>query len=171
MADPYVMSFTLQDTNGIKTAVPAYYVPTTPSTVTVANLIAEWTGLGDQIDPATNAQIVGGRILLPMTPSGSWKSAPVEENDVSDVIVLNFRNAATRYAMEFLLPALLNDMLVNGKVDLTNSVLASLYNFIISGALHGSFTNTAGQDLTALRDAFQTDRKSRKLRQRSLATE
>jgi hypothetical protein len=169
MADPYVMSFTILDTNGVKTSTPAYYAPTTPSTVTVANLIADWTGLGDALDPATNGQIVGGRILIPVEPAGGWKSAPVEENDTSDQIILNFRNAATRYAMEFALPVFLNAMLTGGKVDLSNALLTALYEFIVSGALHGSFSNTAGQDLTALRDAFQTDRKSRKLRTKSLA--
>lgn len=169
MADPYVMSYTLLDTNGVKTSTPAYYVPTTPSTVTVANLLADWTGLGDEIDPATNAQIIGGRISIPVAPSGTWKSAPVLSTDVSDVIVMNFKNAVTRYAMEFLLPAFLDSMLTGGSVNIADTTLAALYNFIISGALHGSFSNTAGQDLTAIRDVFQTDRKSRKLRTKSLA--
>jgi len=171
MASPYVFSYTLLDANGVKASTPAYYVPTTPSTVTVANLLTDWTGLGDTIDDGSNAQILGGRISIPVLPAGGWKDAPVDENDVSDVINLNFNNAVTRYAMEFLLPAFLQSMISNGKVDLTNAALSALYAFLVSGAATGSFTNTAGQDLNALRDAFQADRKHRRqLRNKSIAT-
>lgn len=172
MANPYVFSYTLLDANGVKTSTPAYFVPTTPTTVTVAQLITDWSGLGDALNDATNAQIVDGRILLPMEVTGhGWKSAPVDENDVSDVINLNFNNAATRYVMEFLLPQFLQAMIVNGKVDLTNVALAALIDFLVSGAANGAFSNTAGQDLTSLRDAFQADRKHRRqLRNKSIAT-
>lgn len=171
MANPLVYSYTLLDANGVKTSTPAYYVPTAPSTVTLANLITDWAGLGDTLDDATNAQILGGRILVPLAPQGGWKDAPVAENDVSDVININFNNAATRYAMEFLLPNFLQAMLTNGKVDLTNVALTALIDFLVSGAANGAFSNTAGQDLTALRDAFQTDRKHRRqLRNKSIAT-
>jgi hypothetical protein len=172
MANPLVYSFTLLDANGVKASTPAYYVPTAPSTITMANLVTDWAGLGDVLDDATNAQIVDGRILLPMSVTGhGWKTAPVAENDVSDVININFNNAATRYAMEFLLPNFLQAMLTNGKVDLTNVALTALINFLVSGAANGAFSNTAGQDLTALRDAFQTDRKHRRqLRNKSIAT-
>lgn len=172
MANPYVMSFTLLDTNGVKASTPAYYVPTTPSTVTVASLIADWAGLGDTLDDVTNAQIVGGRILIPVDASGhGWKSAPVEENDVSDTIVANFNNAATRYAFGYLVPAFLESILVGGKVDLTNVALTALLDYLVGGAAAGAFSNTAGQDLTSVRDAFQADRKHRRqLRNKSIAT-
>lgn len=171
MASPYVLSHTLLDTNGVKTSVPAYFVPTTPSTVTVANLITNWTALGTALDATTNAQIIGGRIQIPVTPDGGWKSAPVEENDVSDVAVLNFNNAITRYAMEYLIPALVEAMLTGGKIDLTNTALQALITVLIGAGTAGAFSNTAGQDLTSLRDAFQADRKHRKqLRNKSIAT-
>lgn len=171
MASPYVLSHTVLDTNGVKTSVPAYFVPTTPSTVTVANLLTNWTDLGTALDNVTNGQIIGGRITIPVTPDSGWKSAPVDENDVSDVAVLNFNNAVTRYAMEYLIPALLNAYIINGKVDLTNTALLALISFLTAPATAGAFANTAGQDLTSLRDAFQADRKHRRqLRNKSIAT-
>lgn len=171
MASPYVLSYTMLDSNGVKVSTPAYFMPTTPSTVTVANLLTNWIGLGTTIDDGSNAQILGGRISIPVLPDAGWKSAPVDENDASDVINLNFNNAVTRYAMEFLLPAFLQSMLTNGKVDLADAALSALYAFIISGGTAGSFTNTAGQDLNGLRDAFQTDRKHRRqLRNKSIST-
>lgn len=171
MASPIVMSHTLLDSNGVKTANPAYFVPTTPSTVTLANLVTNWTGLGTALDDVTNGQIIGGRITIPMIPDGGWKSAPVDENDVSDVININFNNAITRYAMEYLIPAFVQAILSGGKVDLANTALVSLISFLTAPATAGAFSNTAGQDLTSLRDAFQTDRKHRRqLRNKSIST-
>lgn len=171
MASPYVLSHTVLDANGVKTSVPAYFVPTTPSTVTVANLLTNWTDLGTALDNVTNGQIIGGRITIPVNPDAGWKSAPVDENDVSDVAVLNFNNAVTRYAMEYFIPALLNAYITGGKIDLTNTALLALISFLTAPATAGAFSNTAGQDLTSLRDAFQADRKHRKqLRNKSIAT-
>lgn len=171
MASPYVMSHTLLDSNGVKTSTPAYFVPTTPSTVTVANLITNWVALGTDLDAVTNAQIIGGSIKIPCTPDGGWKSAPVDENDVSDVIVMNFNNGVTKYAMEYLIPAFLESLVPGGKVDLLDTALTSLYSFLISAATAGSFSNTAGQDLSSLRDAFQADRKHRRqLYRKSIST-
>jgi len=170
MANPYVLSHTLLDANGVKTSTPAYFVPTTPSTITVANLVTNWAALGDVLDDASNAQIIGGRISIPMDPVGGWKTAPVDENDVSDVIVSNFNNAATRYAMEYLIPAFIQAAITGGKVDLTNAALAALFAVLTSAGTGGAFSNTAGQDLTGLRDAFQADRKHRRqLRNKSIA--
>ena len=171
VASPYVLSHTLLDSNGVKTAVPAYFVPTTPSTVTVANLITNWTDLGTCLDNVSNGQIIGGKITIPVTPDGGWKSSPVEENDVSDVINLNFNNSITRYAMEYLIPAFVEAALTGGKVDLTNTALVALVTELTAAAVAGAFSNTAGQDLTSLRDAFQADRKHRRqLRNKSIAT-
>lgn len=171
MANPYVFSYTLLDANGVKASTQAYYMPTAPSTISVANAIVDWAALGDLIDDASNAQILGGRISFPIGAQGGWKAAPVDENDVSDVIVANFNNSVTRYAMEFLLPAFLQAMIVNGKVDLTNVALDALLDFLVAGGASGAFSNTASQDLNSVRDAFQADRKHRRqLRNKSIAT-
>lgn len=170
MANPWVFSYTLLDTNGIKTSTPAYYTPSVPGTITAAAAIVDWAGLGDVLDDATNAQILGGKITIPIGAQGGWKTAPVAENDNSDVIVLNFNKQANRYAMEFLLPNFLEAMLDNGNVDLANVALTALYNYLVSTATAGFFSDTGGIDLISLRDAFQTDRKSRKLRSKSIAT-
>jgi hypothetical protein len=170
MANPWVFSYTLLDSNGIKTSTPAYYTPSTPGTITAAAAIVDWAGLGDVLDDATNAQILGGKITIPIGAQGGWKTAPVEENDNSDVIVLNFNKQANRYAMEFLLPDFLQAMISGGNVDLGNVALTALYNYLINTATAGFFSDTGGLDLVSLRDAFQTDRKSRKLRTKSIAT-
>jgi len=171
VASPYVLSHTVLDSNGVKTSVPAYFVPTTPSTVTVANLITNWTNLGTALDNVSNGAIIGGRITIPVTPDGGWKTTPVEENDVSDVIVTNFNNTITRYAAEYIIPAFVEAILSGGKVDLTNTALVALISELTAAAVAGAFSNNAGQDLSSLRDAFQADRKHRRqLRNKSIST-
>lgn len=170
MASPYVFSYTFLDTNGVKASVSYYYVPTAPTTVTATQIKADWTALGTALDNASNAKIIEGKITLPEASDGAWKDAPVEENDVSDVIVLNLANAVTRYSFGAVLPNLKNVELSGGRVDTTQTDLAALIGFIEDGATNGSMTNEAGQDLTALNDAFQADRKHRRqLRARSLS--
>lgn len=171
MASPYVLSHTVLDSNGVKTSVPAYFVPTTPSTITVANLLTNWVDLGTALDNVSNGQIIGGRITIPATPDGGWKSSPVDENDVSDNIIVNLNNAVTKYAIAYAIPAFVQAILTGGKVDLTNTALVSLISELTAAAVAGAFSNEAGQDLTSLRDAFQADRKHRRqLRNKSIAT-
>lgn len=170
MANPYIFSYTFQDTNGVKAPIAYYYVPTTPGTVTVAQVIADYVGLGSVLDDASNAEIIAGSISLPQIPDATWKGVPVAENDVSDVININYGNAVTTYRWSGLIPNLKEAELDNGRVDMLNADIAALTGFVQAGATHGSFTNTAGQDLTTVKDAFQADRKHRRqLRSRSLA--
>jgi len=87
------------------------------------------------------------------------------------VIVTNYNNGITRYAMEFIIPAFVQAILSGGKVDLTNTALVALISELTAAAVAGAFSNTAGQDLTSLRDAFQADRKHRRqLRNKSIST-
>lgn len=164
MATPTIFSFTLQDTNGIKATTRAY-VGYDGAVETVNALEGSWAELGGAIDDASNAQIVGGGILIPAAPDGGWKSAPVAGTDVSDVIVMNMITAATKYALGIDLPAFLPAMLIGGKVDPTNALLAALFHILDNtvGGTSIDYLNTAGQTLTALRDTFQSDRKSRRL--------
>lgn len=170
MASPYVFSYTFLDTNGVKASVAYYYVPTAPTTVTVAQVTADWHSLGGLLDAASNAKLIEGKITLPEPHDAAWKASPVEENDVSDVITINYGNAVTRYAFGGLIPNLKNDELVDGRVDLTNADIAAVSGFVQDGAANGNMTNEAGQDLTTVNDGFQADRKHRRqLRARSLA--
>lgn len=163
MATPTIFSYTVRDTNGVKTSTRAY-MSYNGATETVNALIGNYNELGGAIDDATNGVIIGGSITIPVDPDASWKDAPVAENDVSDVIVLNFGNASTRYVQEFLLPNFKEAQLTGGKVDLTDTDLAALIALLdgTTGLTTADATNTAGQALNALKDAFQADRKHRK---------
>ena len=162
MASPTIASFTLLDGNGVKASTRAY-MTYNGTLETVDALIGNWLQLGGDIDDVTNAQIVGGSILIPLTPDAGWKAAPVAVNDVSDVVVLNMKNAATRYLQEFIIPAFIPALLTGGgQVDLANVALTALVTLLATSFTNGAYSNMAGQDITALSDAFQSDRKHRR---------
>lgn len=161
MASPTILSFTLRDIDGNETSTP-FYANYNGAVETVNGMVGTWSALGAVIDDLTDAQIVGGSIRIPLVPDAGWKSAPVEGQDVSDTLVLNWANASTRYMFATAIPAFIHDLLVNGKIDLTNADLVALLTMVVTGFTNGNFVNTAGQDLTGLVDAFQSDRKHRK---------
>jgi hypothetical protein len=169
MADPTVFSFTLLDYNGIKATTRAY-AQYNGAVVTVDSLIGNWLALGALIDTASNAQILGGRIQIPLLPGGGWKAAPVAENDVADVIVLDFSNVSNRYAHEFLLPNHKDAQLTNGQVNLAEAGLAALVAYIINSGGTATYSNTQGHDIDALMYAFLSDRTHRRVtRSKSIA--
>lgn len=165
MATPTILSYTLQDTNGEKTSTRAH-VSYNGAVKTVDSLIGDWLELGGLIDAASNAEILGGQILIPALPDASWKDDPVAGTDVSDVIVGNFMNATTKYVWGFVLPAFIAAALSGGNVDLSNAALTALFDLLANdaGGATVDYVNPSTQVLTDLRDAFQSDRKSRGLR-------
>lgn len=171
MADPYIFSYTFQDTNGVKATADYYYVPTTPATVEASQLIADYNTLGGLLDAASNAEIVAGKITIPqILPISPWKTTPVEENDVSDIINVNYDVAGSRYVWSGILPNLKNVELVGGRVDPTQTDLAALIAAVVGGGAHGAYSNQQSQDVNLYHDSFQADRKHRRqLRARSLA--
>lgn len=164
MSTPTIFSYTLLDTNGVKASTRAY-IGYNGAVETVDALIGNWLELGGLVDAASNGQIVDGSINIPVLPDGSWKSAPVAGTDVSDVIVANFSVAATKYVQEFIIPAFLTAIVTGGQIDLANVALAALLAALdnTAGLTSADVLNTAGQTLTAARDVFQSDRKSRRL--------
>lgn len=169
MASPYVFSYTFQDANGVKASVNYYYLPTDAGTVTVAQIGADAHDLGDALDAASNAKLIDYHIQIPINRDPAWKAAPVDENDVSDVISITYDNAITRYGWAGLIPNLKNSEIDGGRVNLSDADVAGVTGFVQGGAANGVFVNNAGQELTTIRNAFQADRKHRRqLRARSL---
>jgi len=162
MAIPYVFSYTFMDTNGVKASVAYYYTPIAPSTVTIQHVIDDWHTLGGLLDDASNAKLIDGKITLPEPRDGAWKSDPVEENDVSDVITINYAITGNRYPQAGLIPNLKNSELTGGRVDLTDADIAALTAFVTAATTYGNITNTAGQVASGVIDAFQSDRKHRR---------
>lgn len=161
MADPTIFGYSLLDRLGVR-AESSLYVAYDGDTETVDALIGTWLATGALLDAATDSQITGGQILIPLQADGSWKAAPHSSgNKNNEVIVMNFENAANQYATEVLLPAYLDAMISNGKVNPAETHLAALIANILSTAGTADYQSRDLQQLTALRDAFLSSRKRR----------
>lgn len=166
MANPTTFAWSLLDRLGVRAEV-SLYAAYNGATETVDALIGNWLETGALIDDATSSQITGGQILIPLQADGSWKTAPASTgNKNNEIILMNFANAANQYATEVVLPAYLDTFIVNGKVDPSVTELAALIADILSTAGTADYQSRSLQQLTALRDAFLTQRKRR--RQRAL---
>lgn len=164
MANPTTFNYSMLDRLGVR-GETSLYVAYDGATETVDALIGTWLATGALLDAATNSQITGGQILIPLQPGGGWKANPAASgNKNNEVLLMNFENAANQYATEVLIPAYLDAFIVNGKVDLTVAALAALIANIVSTAGTADYQSRDLQQLTAVRDAFLTQRKRRNQR-------
>ncbi len=165
MADPTIFNYSLLDDTGWKnnTNFPVAY---DGSTETTDALIGAWTSFGGLLNAITDAEIVGGSITIPLIKDASWKAAPIEGNNVNQVMNLNFNNDFNSYATSILVPAYKESILTaGGEPNLANVALAAFITAILNGYLTEVFPNsTSLHDLNALRDAFLTVRKVRNQR-------
>lgn len=167
MADPTIFEYAIEDDQGLKNRT-AVYVAYNGATATVDSLIGSWTQLGALIDPVIDGQIINGQITIPLQSAAGWKAAPVEGNNVNQVMVLNMENDFNRYLTQILLPSYKETQLnVDGSPNLSAVALAALVAFLIAGDVD-LFPNSRDlHDLDAIRDAFLTVRKVRNQKQRT----
>lgn len=161
MADPTIFEYAVEDDQGL-TNRSSVYVAYNGATATVNSLMGAWSAFGGLIDAVIDGQILGGRITIPLLPEGAWKSAPIEGNNVNQVMSLNFENDFNRYLTALLLPSYREEVLLpTGQPDLADPALAALIAGIITGS-GAIFPNSRDlHDLDAIRDAFLTVRKVR----------
>lgn len=167
MADPTIFEYAIQDDQGLSSRVSVFEAYD-GATTTVDSLIGSWLQLGGLVDPVIDGQIINGRITIPLQSSGSWKTAPVEGNNVNQVMVLNMENDFNRYLTEVLLPSYKESQLTaSGVPNLAATALAALIAYLIAGDVD-IFPNSRDlHDLDAIRDAFLTVRKVRNQKQRT----
>lgn len=170
MADPTIFELQLEDDQGLKSRT-AEYVAYNATTTTVESLIGSWTQFGGLVDPLIDAQIVGGQITIPLIPNAAWKTAPVDGNNVNQVMSLNFNNDFNSYATAILLPSYKEALLTpSNMIDLADPALAAFITYVITGDVD-LFPNSRDlHDLNALRDAFLTVRKVRQQKARTRVT-
>jgi len=170
MADPTIFELQLEDDQGLKSRTAAY-VAYDGATTTVDSLIGSWSQFGGLVDPCVDAQIVGGQITIPLIPNVAWKAAPIDGNNVNQVMSLNFNNDFNSYATALLLPSYREALLTpSNEIDLVDPALAALITFMVTGSAT-LFPNSRDlHDLNALRDAFLTVRKVRNQRTRTRVT-
>lgn len=171
MADPTIFNFTLQDDQGLKSNCD-FPVAYDGATETLDALVGAWLSYGGLLNAITDAEILGGSILVPLIKDGSWKATPAEGNNVNQVMNLNFNNDFNSYATSILVPAYKENTLTpGGEPDLADTALAAFITAIISGYSSEVFPNsTSLHDLNALRDAFLTVRKVRNQKRQTIVT-
>lgn len=176
MADPTIISYELQDDEGLKNNT-SIYLAYDGATVTVDDLVAAWGQYGLKLDAITDAQVMGGSITIPLPlPGGSFKSAPISPgNNVNQVMNLNFLNDFNSYKTSILVPAYRESVLTPTLVpDLADADLAAFVSIILSGytlLTNATFPNSRDlHDLNALSDAFLTVRKVRNQKRHTIVT-
>jgi hypothetical protein len=170
MATPTVLSFTFQDDDGVK-ASAHFYLSYDGATKTVDSLIGDWLEMGGLIDAITGAVVLSGSIQIPLSPDASWKDDALTGHSVSDTVNLVMGNSATIYTDTFVVPAVRDTLIADGRVDVTASgAVDDLAQRLITARVNGNNVNSAGDDLTTFIAAFQGVRKHRKqLKARSLS--
>jgi len=175
MADPTILSFSLQDDEGLKNST-SLFLAYDGATMTENDLVAAWDAYGNALDLITDAQIVGGSITIPTVPSVAMKSAPIAPgNNVNQVMNLNFLNDFNSYTTSIIVPAYRESVLTPTLVpDLADTNLAAFIALMLSGyslLTNVSFPNSRDlHDLNALKDAFLTVRKVRNQKRHTIVT-
>lgn len=169
MADPTIFSYSLLDDTGWKNLCN-FPVAYDGATETVDALIGAWLSYGNLLNAITDAEIVGGSMLIPLIKDGSWKATPAEGNNCNQVMNLNFNNDYNSYATSILIPAYKENTLTPaGDPDLADTALAAFITAILTGYANEVFPNSNSlHDLNALRDAFLTVRKVRNQKQTTI---
>lgn len=162
MTTPSIFTYTTLDANNVKASMPFYFIAADDNAQ--SDLAAEWVALGALLDAVTGGVIIGGGITIPQKPADAWKDTPVAGSDNSDVLNLNYANATTLYKFGLIVNMLRTSLVSGGRPIIASGAIKSLSDHIIAGVTSPvlAYTNTGGNDLSALVDAFQSDRKHRR---------
>lgn len=162
MATPTVMSFTVEDNDGVKASAP-FYISYNGALETVDALIGVWLAAGALIDLITGGVIISGSITIPLAPDATWKTTPITGQSVSDTLNLTFGNDDTIYGDTFVVPALRDTLVSAGRPIITpGAAIDDLAQSILAGFTNGSYVNPNGSDLDSWDAAFQGVRKHRR---------
>lgn len=163
MATPTVLSYTVQDENGVK-ASALFYASYDGAVETVDGLIGEWLVLGALLDAVTGGKIIDGHIKIPLAKDASWKGTAINGDGAEQTLGMTFSNEDTIYGDTFNVPALRETLVDSqGKPIITAAgAIDNLADALAGSWTNGNFVNSAGSDLVALIAAFQATRKHRR---------
>lgn len=92
----------------------------------------------------------------------STRTTPTADSDSQEGLLINYNVQNTKYPQEVWVPALIDALTVNGKIDLSNAALLAFTNAYT--ALTTTFgCNGSSLIITTLRDAAEAFRKLRRL--------
>jgi hypothetical protein len=153
------LSYRLKDAEGIIYNHDVFFTFADSAALTaVEAFAAAYAGV---LDGLTECQIIKQTLRVVLGTSG-LKSAPVADSDGQETLLLNFALATSFYSYGDDIPGELDAVIVNGRVDLTNTALAAYTTFMT--AAHSGFTptNEFGEAIAAVNSGAETFRKKRK---------
>lgn len=165
MADPTVFDYLIQDDQGL-TSRHASYWAYDGATETVDAMIGNWLEVGGLLDACIDGQILNGRITIPLSPDGTWKTSPVVGNNVNQVMALSFENDFNRFLTTLLLPSYKESLLsADKRPNPAATALAAFIARMIDDTGVTAFGNSRDlHQLDALAQAYLSVRKVRNQR-------
>ncbi len=115
-----------------------------------------------KLDAITDAQITGVKYKMVGTLPGGLKASPAAHSEVEKTGLFNFSQADSAYKFGIDVPAISDGVIVNGKVDLTNSDVSTFYGFITTVTQGFTIVSKFVKALGALLDVLISFRKHRK---------
>jgi len=161
-----VFTYSLIDEAGVRGSVPVFVDHAT--TLTVAQLAIQAVAIGNLIDAITGAVIEDVAMTLHVVPDAGWKSTAIANVDMEQCLLLSFQIGSTFYSDSYVIPALRDTLIVDGRPVLTateaiddfrQAVTAGtgLTDLTIETKLLDSLT-----DLVSAAVTFRSKRKNRK---------
>jgi hypothetical protein len=164
-------SLTVVDELGTE-ASATFYAQVDGAVATPASLLAMWAVLAQGVDAVTSGQITKGSVSIladPTVVTGPiLKTAPEAGSRVEQTAILNFSNPITPHRFGEAIPALADDNILSGKVNLTAGQPVPLLITLLTTATSAfEWATNNQQALVALVDALISFRKRRKQLSRS----
>jgi hypothetical protein len=162
-------SYRIRDAEGI--IVSKEFFASAEDTVTIANVQAFSDAYTALLDTLTEGEIIQATVRVILTLTG-LKGAPVADSDVQETLLTSYIQSGTFSKWGDDIPAEIDALIVNGRVDLTNALLVAYAAFLV--AAHSGFTPASryGHPLVALysgTETFRTLRKQLNAKSRTLA--
>lgn len=161
MAPPLALTYEIQDNLGVPATHVLYLTGAT--SLTLANLQTFANDYTPLIDAIIDGEIIGIHMKVPLTISGA-KGAPVSPgNAVEETGLFNFEQSGSNYKNGVDVPSFAASKIVNGKIDLSDTDVASWKAFILATTVGLTVVSKFANALVALLDSVITFRKKRKL--------
>lgn len=159
MADPTILSYTIQDKEGVETAHSIFV--NGPTSGLISDLQTYAAAYATVLDAVTDGVIVRGRIDIPMTGFSGLKTT-AGPNDVEKTGLFNFGNSSTRYKIPIDVPAIAQAVISGGRINLGATAVTNWITFLETAS---STITAVSKFLAVLQnvvDALLTFRKHRK---------
>jgi len=123
-------------------------------------VITDVTDIANKTAALSEDGVTEVKVTLTLVSLGG--TSPVADSDSQEGLLVNFRATGTKYPAEVWIPALIDTLTVNGKIDLSNT---DLVDWVAAYTVHAHVfgANKYGQVITLLRDAAESFRKLKRL--------